>query len=195
MSLKRKYHIYMLDPQPHINMTQSETSGKHSNKTHLSLSLLTVKLVLTIWLPSGHGQTGRVGTSNQTINRIICLFPRWSTSFPEALSGQQMCNWEKKTQVNVITFLREKLWGDRGLYSKWHSALRRHKHGKNVRGQMWEGNRGKSCEQTTQLEINTGGKKKKKIISSSLDWWDEHWPVIWLMRDFPPPASARKHKD
>lgn len=28
---------------------------------------------------------------------------------------------------------------------------------------MWEGNRGNSCEQTAQLKINTGGKKKNKL--------------------------------
>lgn len=182
----------MLDPQPHINMTGSETSGKHS-KTHLSLSPLTVKLVLTISLPSGHGQTGRVGTSIQTINRTICLFPRWSTSLPEAVTGQQMCNWGKKKNLKSMLLPSwEKNYEETEVCTAGDTAP----WGDASTARMFEVKcekvtEKKSCEQTTQLEINTGGKKEKKWSLLLLN----HGTNIdrlsdWCVTFHPPPAHA-----
>lgn len=74
ISLKCKYHIYMLDLQLpiRVNITGAEGEKPPGKETHLSL--LSLKLTLMSSLPSGHRRGGRAGTSSETVNSTNCLF-------------------------------------------------------------------------------------------------------------------------
>lgn len=79
MPPKRKYGIYMLDLQPHMNTTGSKPSS--------CLSVPTVPPAGEISLPPRHRQAGRAGTSVEIRNRTM-YFPATNTQI-NSINGFQ----------------------------------------------------------------------------------------------------------